>query len=216
METISFNNPLNFGPDFLIKAGYTLFNILIILIVGLTVLKLLQRAVTTLETKKVLALPFVAFFNSVLRWFFAVIILLLVLQQIGVPLNSIWSAISAMVAMVAIGFVAVWSILSNLLCTLMLLVFQPFQIGDEIEIIDPGAISGLIGRVRNINLMFTSLEKTKGNTLLIVKIPNNLFFQRIIAVKIGHRTFDLNEQLFKEKSLLRRNTFKGPSQNEEK
>jgi small-conductance mechanosensitive channel len=216
METISFNNPLNFGPGFLIKAGYALFNILIILIVGLTALKFLQRLVTTLETKKVLAPPFVVFFNSVLRWFFVVILLLLVLQQIGVPLNSMWSAISAMIAMVAIGFVAVWSILSNLLSTLMLLVFQPFHIGDEIEIIDPGATSGLIGRVRNINLMFTSLEKTKDDALLIIKIPNNLFFQRMIAVKIGHRTFDLNEQLFREKSLLRQNTSKGPSQNEVK
>jgi small-conductance mechanosensitive channel len=216
METISLNNLFNFGPDFLLKAGYALFSILIILTVGLTVLKLLQRAITNLETKKMLAPPFVVFFNSVLRWFFVVIILLLVLQQIGLSLNSMWSVISAIVAMVAIGFVAVWSILSNLLCTLMLLVFQPFQIGDEIEIIDPGTTSGLIGRVRNINLMFTSLEKTKDDEPLIIKIPNNFFFQRIIAIKIGNRTFDLNEQLFKEKSLLHQNTPKEPSQNEVK
>jgi small-conductance mechanosensitive channel len=215
MDTFTFENLFKLGPDFFLKAGHVLFNILIILIVGLTTLKLLQRAITTLETKKLIATPFVVFFNSVLRWFLLVIILLLILQQIGVPLNSMWSVISAIIAMVAIGFVAMWSILSNLLCTLMLLVFQPFQIGDEIEMIDPGATSGLTGRVRNINLMFTSLERSKDDDISIVKIPNNLFFQKIIAVKIGHRTFGLDEQLFQEKSLLRQNGSNEGSQNKE-
>jgi len=212
MDSINFESLLNLGPDFLMKAGHVLFNVLIILIVGLTALKLLQRAVITLETKKLIALPFVVFFNSVLRWFLVVIMLLLVLQQIGVPLNSMWSIISAIVAMVAIGFVAVWSILSNLLCTLMLLIFQPFHIGDEIEIIDPAMTSGITGRVRNINLMFTSLERAKDGDILIVKIPNNLFFQKIIAVKVGHQTFGLDKQLFEEKSLLRQSASNESSQ----
>ena len=212
MNTITFKNLFNIGPEFFLKIGLTLFDILIILIVGLTTLMLLQRAVAALETKKLLASPFVAFFNSVLRWFLVGIMLLLALQQIGVPLNSVWSVISAMIAMVAIGFVAMWSILSNLFCTLMLLVFQPFRIGDEIEILDPGATSGLMGRVRNINLMFTSIERTNEDDILIVKTPNNLFFQKMIAVKVGRRTFDLDKQLFQEKSLLRQDAANKPSQ----
>jgi small-conductance mechanosensitive channel len=121
MKASTFKNLFNLEPEFFLKIGLTLFNILIILVVGLTALMLLQRAVASLETKKLLASPFVVFFNSVLRWFIIVIMLLLALQQIGVSLNSVWSVISAMVAMVAIGFVAMWSILSNLFCTLMLL-----------------------------------------------------------------------------------------------
>lgn len=212
MKAITFKNLFNLEPDFFLNIGHALFNILIILIVGLTALMFLQRAVTTLETKKLIASPFVTFFNSVLRWFLVVIMLLLVLQQIGVPLNSMWSVISAMIAMVAIGFVAVWSILSNLLCTLLLLIFQPFQIGDEIELIDPAATSGLMGRVRNINLMFTSLEKTNADDILIVKIPNNLFFQKMIAVKVGHRTYGLDKQLFQEESLMHQDTTNEHSQ----
>jgi small-conductance mechanosensitive channel len=212
MKGLTFKNLFNLEPEFFLKIGLTLFNILVILIVGLTALMLLQRAVATLETKKLLASPFVVFFNSVLRWFIVVIMLLLALQQIGVPLNSIWSIISAMTAMVAIGFVAMWSILSNLFCALMLLVFQPFRIGDEIEILDPGATSGLMGRVRNINLMFTSLERVKEDDILIVKAPNNLFFQKMIAVKVGHRTYGLDKQLFQEKSLLRQDASNEHSQ----
>ena len=37
--------------------------------------------------------------------------------------------------MVAIGFIAVWSILSNVLCSLMLIMHRSFRIGDDIEVV---------------------------------------------------------------------------------
>jgi small-conductance mechanosensitive channel len=79
------------------------------------------------------------------------------------------------------GFVAVWSVLSNLLCTLMLILFHPFRVGDEIEIIDPAMTTGLAGRVRNINLVFTHLHAAGPDAAdTTLYIPNNIFFQKII------------------------------------
>jgi small-conductance mechanosensitive channel len=109
-----------------------------------------------------------------------------------------------MVAMIAIGFVAVWSVLSNILCTLMLLIFRPFRVGDEVEIVDPAMTAGLSGVVRNINLMFTTLRTSNDGEVIDTQIPNNLFFQKLVRKKIGENTFSLEKQIFEQRSLLRK------------
>ena len=129
---------------------------------------------------------------------------LLILQQLGVSLASVWTVVSAVVAMVAIGFVAVWSILSNILCTLMLLIFQPFKVGNEVEIVDPAMASGINGVVRNINLMVTTLRSSQNDEIIDTQIPNNLFFQKLVRKKTGNRTFGLEKQIFERNSLLRK------------
>ncbi|MEZ4528945.1 MAG: mechanosensitive ion channel [Desulfobacterales bacterium] len=205
MDVFAVDRLRNLKPEFFIQMGHAALNILIIILLSAVVLKLIHRALAALEKKKIVSSPFVIFSHSMLRWTILVVGILLILQQMGITLNSIWTVISAIVAMIAIGFVAVWSVLSNLLCTVMLIVFHPFRIGDEIELIDPAMTAGLGGRVRNINLMFTSLQELpeKSENRVEIMIPNNLFFQKIVRCKKGSRTFSLDKQLFEEKSFLR-------------
>ena len=92
----------------------------------------------------------------------------------------------------AIGFVAVWSVLSNFLCTFVLIVFKPFSVGDELEL--PG--ENVKGRVVDLSLIFTTLEVAHGE---MVMVPNNTYFQRVFKRRIGHRTSGLAEQLRSEK-----------------
>jgi small-conductance mechanosensitive channel len=84
-----------------------------------------------------------------------------------------WGVLSTVLAMVAIGFVAVWSVLSNTLCTLVIMVFRPFAVGDEVEFPQ----DGVKGRVIDLNVFFTTLDAGDGT---VMQVPNNLFFQKVM------------------------------------
>jgi len=78
-----------------------------------------------------------------------------------------------MLALVAIGFVAVWSVLSNALCSLLLVLFRPFDLDDFVEF--PG--EEIQGRVKDLNILYTILETADG---ALYQVPNNVFFQKTI------------------------------------
>jgi small-conductance mechanosensitive channel len=123
---------------------------------------------------------------GILRWTVGVITALLVLQLLGVPIGSVWTVVSALLAMVAIGFVAVWSILSNISSSLLIHVLDPFEKGDEIEIIEPTGGNGLAGKVVDIRVMYTVLNTTDENgQRYVVHVPNNTFFQKTVKKKVA-------------------------------
>jgi len=204
ISTFNLDRLFQIKPDFLINLLFSVLTIFVILVFCYLLLKGLKRILNIVEAKQIMSPPFTKFFHSIFKWLIVLITILLVLQQSGIELNSLWAVISAMTAMVAIGFVAVWSVLSNLLCTLMLIIFHPFRIGDDIEIIDPAMTSGIGGNVRNINLMFTTLSSMENDphNRYLIHIPNNLFFQKILRMKTRSNTIDLDLQLFEEASLL--------------
>lgn len=196
---------LEIKPEILIQLGHALLSACLILAIAYVALKVIQRGLSALSVRNFISPLVMGVLQQALRWFVFIAVSLLLLQQLGVSINSVWTVISAIVAMLAIGFVAVWSVLSNLLCTLMLLLFRPFRVGDEIEIIDPAMTAGMKGRVRNINMIFTSLreETEEPDEFVEIQIPNNLFFQKIIKKKTGRHTFALDQQLWEKRSLLR-------------
>lgn len=179
---------------------------LVVLLLAVIAFRLIRRGLNALEEREILTPPIVILLRMALKWIVSIFGVLLVLQQSGISLNSVWTTISAILTLVAVGFVAVWSILSNFLCTVMLLIFQPFRIGDEIEIIDPAVTGGVNGQVINIDMIFTLVRETddKGRETAVLQIPNNLFFQKVIRRKPGRNTIDLNEQVFEPRSLLNR------------
>lgn len=93
----------------------------------------------------------------------------------GFKLENIWVSITSILALVAIGFFAVWSLLSNIIAGILLFLARPFKIGNHIEII-PEKIKG---KVLLIGSMFTILDDEKKGT---IHIPNNIMFQKIIRV----------------------------------
>jgi small-conductance mechanosensitive channel len=106
-------------------------------------------------------------------WLIFVVALVLVFGALGFNVGGLWTALTTVFAMIAIGFVAVWSVLSNTLCTVIILISRPFAVGDEIEF--PG--ESIKGRVENLNFIYTTLACEDGSVL---QIPNNLFFQKTI------------------------------------
>ena len=127
--------------------------------------------------------------ERVIRVVAIVAAVLLVLQQFNV-LADAWTTITALAAVVGVGFIAVWSILSNAFCALVLLISRPFQIGDDIEIVP----EGMRGEVVDFNLIFTILRSEDGST---VQVPNNLFFQKMFRRRRGAVTSGLGEQIDK-------------------
>lgn len=86
---------------------------------------------------------------------------------------DLFPVIGGLLGLVAVGFVAVWSVVSNTLCTLLILMVRPFRVGDHLEL-PPDPIRGT---VVDMNLFFTQLQTDDGRS---VQVPNNLFFQRIL------------------------------------
>jgi len=76
---------------------------------------------------------------------------------------------------IAIGFFAIWSILSNIVAGIIIYSINPFKINDTIVLVE----KEVSGKVIDIGLIYTKLKDTDG----ILTIPNNIFFQQVVKVK---------------------------------
>jgi small-conductance mechanosensitive channel len=135
-------------------------------------------------------LPRLAFapVRLLLRYTILVVALALILSLWGFQIGTILALIGSVLGLVAIGFVAVWSVLSNFLCTFVLVVFKPFSVGDELEL----PADNVRGRVSDLSLIFTTLQVSGDETVVI---PNNTFFQKIFKRRLGTNTTGLADRL---------------------
>jgi small-conductance mechanosensitive channel len=120
------------------------------------------------------------------RWLLVGSTALIVLQQAGV-FDQAWAVLSAVVAALAVAFVASWSVLSNATCALLLLVYRPFRVGDEVELLESDGKVGVAGRVVDLNLLFTTLHEASD---AVVRVPNNVFVQKYARVRRQGRAPD--------------------------
>ena len=89
----------------------------------------------------------------------------------GFDPEKLWVLVTGFVGLVAIGFFAVWSLLSNIIAGFFLFLSDPFKINDEIEVPEVS----LEGKVLDIRPLFVVLEEPSGHT---VYVPNNVLFQK--------------------------------------
>lgn len=112
---------------------------------------------------------------------------LLILERFGVSSMVFWSAITGFVTVAAVAFFAAWSVLSNIFCAALIYITRPFRLHDRIEILENGDKAGLGGEVLDINPIYTTLQETSAADASgqpsRLKVPNSLFFQRIIRVR---------------------------------
>jgi len=128
--------------------------------------------------------------GSGLRWIIFALAFLLILSVLDFPLTAIVATVGTLCGVVAIGFVANWSILSNFPCTFFLVLFKPFNVGDELEI----PADKVRGEVVDITLAYTVLRDEEG---FFFNIPNGHFLQKQFRRRPGARTISLGEQLRK-------------------
>lgn len=163
------------------------------LIAGAVVFYLLiARALKSLQNRRYLPEQLVASLRRIGLWIVLAVTTLILLQRLGV-LHSVITAVTGMFALLAIGFVAVWSVLSNTLCSLILLVIRPYRVGDTLSF----PPDDLRGKVVNFNLIFTTLQTEDG---CLLQVPNNIYFQRPVVRKPGQWRIGLADQLYESKN----------------
>ena len=108
------------------------------------------------------------------RWLVIGVLMVGAMLVLGFDLQGLWSTLVPVLSLVAIGFVAMWSILSHMLASVLIVIFRPFGVGDRVEIIGDDLV---LGEVTDLNPIYTTLRAEDGGT---IQVPNNLFFQKAL------------------------------------
>jgi small-conductance mechanosensitive channel len=116
-------------------------------------------------------------------WFIAA---MLVLEIWGVSVGGLWTLLVSVATIVGVGFLATWTMVSNVTASFFIAFWRPFHLGDKIEMLP----ENLGGRVIDRNLMFVVVRENSGT---VIHVPNNMFFQKMFKVSGGS-----NKTLFEE------------------
>jgi small-conductance mechanosensitive channel len=114
------------------------------------------------------------------------IVATLVLEIWGISVGGLWTLLVSAATLIGVGFLATWTMVSNITASFFISIWRPFHLGDTIEVLP----ENLKGRVIESNLMFVVVRETGGSA---IQIPNNLFFQRMFRV-----TGERDRYLFEE------------------
>lgn len=133
---------------------------IILLIVGIYVIRFINRMIRKFFDKKDYDQSLESFLQSLISIALKIILFVLIITQLGVQSSSLVAIIGA--AGLAIGL-ALQGSLSNFAGGVLILLFKPFKVGDFIS------AQGVDGTVKEISI-FTTKLKTFGNQIAI--IPN--------------------------------------------
>ena len=189
------------------KFVYEILGVAMVLLVALLLSHALKRLINVLRDLKHVSPQIAHRLHAVRRWVITLLTILVVLEALGI-FRGAWALMSTMLAALALGFVAAWSVLSNATAAMLILIFRPFRIGDEVEIIEMTNGFPVGGRVLDMNLLYTTLQVPDADTpavpsaeaaaavplpapavarpdeaIRLVRVPNNLFFQRPVRTR---------------------------------
>jgi small-conductance mechanosensitive channel len=144
-------------------------------IVTLLLNRLLRRLIRGFESRLHLTYHTVLVVTRIASGGLWLLAALLVLNLWGVSVGGLWTLLASAIAVIGVGFLAVWTIVSNVTASFFITVWRPFKLGQTVELLP----ENLKGRVIDRNMMFTMLREEGGS---ILQIPNNLFFQKVFRV----------------------------------
>ena len=98
----------------------------------------------------------------------------------GVDPDNFWVGLSSVLAFIGVALFAQWSVLSNVTAGLIMFFTAPFRIGDHISIVDKDV--PITATIESIRTFYTHI-RTSDDELVV--IPNNVFLQKIVAIKKG-------------------------------
>jgi small-conductance mechanosensitive channel len=104
-----------------------------------------------------------------------VIAAMVVLEIWGVSVGGLWTLLVGVATIVGVGFLATWTMISNITASFFIAFWHPFHLGDTIEMLP----ENFSGRVIDRNLMFVVIRENSG---AVIHIPNNFFFQKMFKV----------------------------------
>ncbi len=145
---------------FLIQYGMNLIGAIIIFVIGKWVSRLISNLLEKALIKAKVALTLSTFAKNLTYATMLTFVAIAALNKLGVETNSFLAVIGA--AGLAIGL-ALQGSLSNFAAGVMMIIFQPFEIGDYVE---AGSAEGTVADIQ----MFSTIITTKDRKKVIV--PN--------------------------------------------
>jgi len=139
----------------------------LILIIGLWLIKIVNKWVQKFFIKKDYDETLEGFLSELINWTLKIVLFVLVITQLGVQSSSLLAILGA--AGLAVGL-ALQGSLANFAGGVLILLFKPFKMGDFIE------AQGVMGTVKGISI-FTTKLLTIGNQEAIIpngKLSNDL------------------------------------------
>ncbi|WP_020181148.1 mechanosensitive ion channel family protein [Methylopila sp. M107] len=150
-----------FLTNLVVVYGMNLVGALLLAVAGFWLAGVAERAVSRgLMASKRMDLTVASFLASLTKYGLLAVTVVAILQLIGVQATSLIAVLGA--ASLAIGL-ALQGTLSNMAAGVMLLLFRPFRIGDQIE------VGGKNGVVKDLNFFVTELA---GGDNVQILIPN--------------------------------------------
>ena len=146
---------------------------LLTVIIAFIIYQGIKSSINLLKKNNHFPEPAASLVRAIIKYAIVIITFFLIMSEFGISAGGFVASLSAIMVMVAIGFVAVWSILSNFFSSFILNTFRPFQAGDEISF--PG--EDVEGVVQGVGFYYTTLLSDDG---FYYQVPNNAFFQKTI------------------------------------
>ena len=145
---------------YIAQYGMSLVIALLIFLIGRWVARLLARLAENAMVKSKVNETLAIFAKNIIYFALLVFVILAALNQLGIQTTSFVAIIGA--AGLAVGL-ALQGTLSNFAAGVMLIMFQPFKVGEEVE------AGGAVGIVKEIQIFSTIMHKD--NKKIIV--PNS-------------------------------------------
>ena len=145
---------------YVLQYGLSLVYALLILVIGRWAAKLVSRLVENALTRSKVNKTLASFTKNIVYFGMLIFVILAALNKLGIETTSFVALIGA--AGLAVGL-ALQGSLANFAAGVMLIMFQPFQVGDFVE---AGGATGTVDEIQ----IFSTIMSTQDNKIII--IPN--------------------------------------------
>ncbi|WP_215408008.1 mechanosensitive ion channel family protein [Vibrio gigantis] len=134
-----------------------------------------EKAIQSLAETKTVNATRTAFINRCFNiiYFGFLFATYLIVSGIGYGNFSIF--ISSVFTVIGVGFIAQWSILSNITASFLIFFVFPYRIGDSIIVADG---DGIEGKILDIKMFHTLIRHPEGN---VITYPNSLLLQKSVT-----------------------------------
>lgn len=153
MEDTFWTNLESQSTDLLITIGIKLIYAAIVLFVGLLLIKLILRMVKSIMKRANTDLALRSFIESLSVSLLYIFLIFSIGLALGIKVSAFMTLIGA--AGIAIGL-ALQGSLSNFAGGVLILLFKPFKVGDEVS------INGVEGEIDSINILYTRIHNWRG------------------------------------------------------
>ncbi|MFV8361959.1 mechanosensitive ion channel family protein [Flavobacterium sp. ZT3P35] len=130
----------------------------VILFIGLYAIRLINRFIRKLMTKRNLDPTLTKFLADILLWVLKVLLFVTFISKLGIETSSFVAILGAMG--LAVGL-SLQGSLSNFAGGMLIILFKPFKVNDTIE------AQGVIGTVSEIQIFVTKLIATNNQTIFV-------------------------------------------------